>query len=220
MTNHYMVTRKDAIADPQRAERLAKKKQGFVKDGHHLSTESCERAFRAAIDNAVQPASLLGFFEHENRDAWKPERLIRRRLAVAATEEDELVFLDADLVRLIDSVVSGLDAVKVRIREAGPAAQNPQRPAAYDPAVFFRRGKPVAVLMPLAFNQEDIPIDVGRAREQIGSAASAGDADGRSATPQQEALINAWIGFGNDVPWMPPRIAALRPGELHRLSGR
>lgn len=156
------------------------------------------------MNGAVQEVVLLGYFEHARPDAWKPERIIRRRMAVALTAEDEVVYLNADLVRFIDSVVGGFDALKVRICAAGPTARNPLRRAAYDPAVFFRRGVPVAVLMPLAFNREDIPIDVDRARERLGMPAPrpASDADRRRAMSPPEALVDTWIGFGEEVPWM------------------
>jgi hypothetical protein len=73
---------------------------------------------------------------------------------VAVTAEDLVVFLGAHLVRFIDSVVGGFDALKVC----------PDHCGACDPVVFVRGGQPVAVLMSLRYKLDDLPIDIPTVR--------------------------------------------------------
>jgi len=128
---------KAAIMRPDRAE-LHAEKVGFLNKFRYFerfSAEDCEEAFSNIIARATEPAELLGCFTdgpYGSIGKWKKRPFY---IAVAVTAATGVAFLNAEVVRLIDSLVGGFDGLKTY--------------GACDAFAFFRQGRPVAILMPL-----------------------------------------------------------------------
>ncbi len=157
---------KEAIRRPDRAERYTQK-TGFLNKLYffeRVSAEYCERLFSSLIARAAEPAELLGCFNagpsgfsgHKNR---RP-----KYIALAVPAAKDFIFLDADAVRLIDSLVGGFDAVKTT--------------GAHDALAFFRQGRPVAILLPLKPEAVDLPAEVAAAAREHAQRLKENQADG------------------------------------------
>ena len=146
---------KDAIRRKDRVARLTQK-VGFINEQHpsfeRYTGKECEAIFYSVIARANKSAELIGCFESGQFGFINGCDKGWSYIAVAVTAASDIILLIATVVRLIDSLVGGFDALKT----AGER----------DALAFFRRGRPVAILLPLDSDRVYLPYDVEMAARE------------------------------------------------------